>query len=63
MGNIVKCIICGNEFIKNKPNQKYCGRACKEAGANIMRIRWELNNEDYNANYMRKYREAKKRKK
>lgn len=56
MAKVVKCAICGNEFTTNKPNKKYCSFSCKEAGGKLRRIKWNVANPHYNAEYMQKYR-------
>lgn len=53
---IVKCVICGQTFETNRPNKKYCSFTCKEAGAQLLRMKWEDKNPDYYKNYMQKYR-------
>lgn len=54
------CPICGAEFETAKPNKKYCGLSCREAGEEARRLKWEAENRTYHAEYMRKYRAAKK---
>ena len=56
------CPICGTEFETAKPNKKYCGLSCREAGEEARRLRWEAVNKTYHAEYMRKYRAAQKEK-
>ena len=59
MAKLVKCAICGKNFMTALPNKKYCSFTCKEAGAKYNRMKWEDDNQGYNAAYMRKYRKEK----
>jgi hypothetical protein len=34
---MTKCSVCGNEFIKNRVNKKYCSRECMKEASNIRR--------------------------
>ena len=43
----VKCPICGREFTTNRPNKKFCGYSCKEAGEKLWRMKWNDNNPEY----------------
>ncbi len=56
----VKCPICGREFTTNRPNKKFCGYSCKEAGEKLWRMKWNDNNPEYQKLYQRKYREKKR---
>lgn len=59
MAKIVTCPICGLKFETNKPNKKYCSFTCKEASAKVRRMKWEDQNPNYNAEYMKQYRKKK----
>lgn len=56
MIKIVTCPICGAEFETARPNKKYCSFSCKEAGRRLQRMKWEEQNPNYGAEYMKKYR-------
>lgn len=56
MEKIIKCAICGTEFKTEKPRKKYCSLSCREAGAELRRMKWEEKNPHYVKEYMRKYR-------
>lgn len=56
------CPICGAEFETAKPNKRYCGLSCREAGEEVRRIKWQAENKTYQAEYMRKYRAMQKEK-
>lgn len=60
---IVLCPICGQIQKTNKPNKKYCCFACKEAGQKIVRSKWEARNAGYMTDYMKTYREEKRKEK
>ena len=60
MEKALTCPICGKQFVKTLPNQKYCGRACADAGRRQRRAAWETMNPDYSMLYMRSYRAAKR---
>lgn len=60
MAKVITCPICGAVFETNKPNKKYCSFTCRIAGGKLQRMKWEDKNPDYNKNYMRKYRTARK---
>lgn len=61
MKNVI-CPMCGRQFETNKPNKKYCSFSCREAGRKLQRMKWDAQNPDYNAEYMRGYRAAQKQK-
>ena len=56
----VKCPICGKDFQTARPNKKYCSFACKEAALLLRRVKWKQTHPDYNKEYMRQYRTARK---
>lgn len=60
MAKIIKCPICGQEFVTYRPNKKYCSFTCKEAGHRLQRMKWNEANKGYNTKYMRLYRTAQK---
>lgn len=61
MSKLVKCAICGKEFITNRPNKKYCGLSCSAAGVRLKRMNWEDRNPLYMTEYMRTYRRKDKK--
>ena len=53
------CPICGAEFQTQQKSKRYCSFTCREAGRILRRMKWERDNPDYYANYMRAYRKRR----
>ena len=59
MAKLVKCPICGKNFMTALPNKKYCSFTCKEAGNKVQYMKWKDEHPDYAKNYMKEQRKAK----
>ena len=61
MSKKVQCPICGRQFETSRPNKKYCSFSCKDAGRQLQRMKWKNENPNYQTEYMKAYREGKKK--
>lgn len=59
----VVCGVCGKEFETQYTGKKYCSLNCREAARIIRKIKFNMKNPSYNAEYMRKYRARKRKEK